>query len=104
MLLWLHGSVRPDISMSVRQCARFCNEPKLYHERAIHNIVKYLIGNSSKCIINKLDKDKEIEYFVYADFAGAWESADPSNPEHIMSRTGCNIVYAGCAVLWVSWI
>eukprot|EP00978_Attheya_sp_CCMP212_P044374 scaffold308379_cov37-Attheya_sp.AAC.2 len=35
MLGYLQGSTRPDISMAMRQCARFNNDPKMSHERAI---------------------------------------------------------------------
>ena len=80
----------------------FCNDPKLFHERAINRIVKYLIGSSSKGIIYKLDKEKGVEFFVDTYFSGAWDSSDPSNPENIMSRTGYTIMYAECPVLWVS--
>ena len=90
--------------MAVHRCARFCNDPKFSHERAINRIVKYLIGSSSKGIIYKIDKEKGVECFVGADLAGAWDSSDPSNPENIILRSGYTIMYAGCPVLWVSRI
>jgi len=40
MLNYLQGSMRPDISMAVHQCARFTNCPKLSHERAILHLSK----------------------------------------------------------------
>ena len=46
--------------------------------------MKYLIGSSSKDVIYKPDKEKGIEYFVDADFTGAWDSSDQSNPENIV--------------------
>ena len=87
--------------MTVHQCARFCNDSKLFHERAINRIVKYLIGSSSKGMFYKPDKEKGVKCFVGADFACAWNSSDPSNPENIMSQTGCTIMYAGFPVLWI---
>eukprot|EP00978_Attheya_sp_CCMP212_P041480 scaffold238285_cov31-Attheya_sp.AAC.3 len=42
MLGYLQGSTRPDISMTVRQCARFNNNPKMSHECAIMHICRYL--------------------------------------------------------------
>ena len=48
MLNYLQASTRPDISMAVHQCARFCNEPKITHERAIMRIGKYLLGTRDK--------------------------------------------------------
>eukprot|EP00957_Ditylum_brightwellii_P016056 1209742-Ditylum_brightwellii.AAC.1 len=34
LMSYLQGTSHPDISMPVHQCARFCNDPKLSHERA----------------------------------------------------------------------
>ena len=70
MLTYLQGSTRPDISMAVHQCARFCNYPKLLHERAIRRIGKYLVGTREKGIIFKPDKGTGLQVFVDTDFAG----------------------------------
>ena len=35
MLNYLQASTRPDIAMAVHQCARFSQDPKITHERAI---------------------------------------------------------------------
>ena len=43
MLNHLQATTRPDISMAMHQCVRFCNDPKLSHERALQRIVRYLI-------------------------------------------------------------
>ena len=48
---YLQGSTRPDIATAVHQCARFCNDAKLPHDRAIRRIGKYLHGNKDKGII-----------------------------------------------------
>ena len=80
--------------MAVHQCARFCNDPKLSHERAIIRIMKYFIGISYKGIIYKPDNEQGIECFVDAYFLGVWDSSDLSNPETIMSRTGYTLMYA----------
>jgi len=58
MLNYLQGSTRPDISMAVHQCARFCNDPKLSHERAVQRIVRYLIQTKDKGMQCKVDKSK----------------------------------------------
>ena len=42
MLGYLQNTTRPDISMATHQCARFNNDPKLSHERAVKKIVRYL--------------------------------------------------------------
>ena len=102
MLGYLQGSTRPDIATAVHQCARFCTDPKLSHERAIRRIGKYLQGNKDKGIIFRPDKSKGLECFVDADFAGGWNQTDPDNAENVMSRTGFTIMYAGCPVTWCS--
>ncbi len=70
MLTYLQGTSRPDISMSVHQCARFNNNPMLSHERTIKRIVRYLAGTKTHGVIIKPDKTKGIECYVDADFAG----------------------------------
>ena len=102
MLNYLQNSTRPDIAMSVHQCARFNNQLMLSHERAIKRIAKYLKGTSDWGIVYHPDKTKGIECYVDADFAGGWYQADANNPENVMSRTGYAIYYAGCPVLWSS--
>ena len=38
MLNYLQNSTRPDISFAVHQAARFCQDPKLSHERAVRQL------------------------------------------------------------------
>ena len=40
MLNYLQASTRPDIAMAVHQCARFSQDPRITHERAIMRIGK----------------------------------------------------------------
>ena len=42
VLMYVQGTSRPDISMAVHQAARFCIDPKLSYERAVHKIGRYL--------------------------------------------------------------
>ena len=88
--------------MAVHQCARFNNQLMLSHEWAIKKIAKYLKGTFGRGIVYHPDKTKGIECYVDADFTGGWSQADANNPENVMSRTGYNIYYAGCPVLWSS--
>ena len=48
MLNDLEKTMRPEIVFAVHQCARFCENPKLSHERAVHQIVQYLSGTKDK--------------------------------------------------------
>ena len=95
MLNYLQGVTRPDISMAVHQCARFCNDPKLSHERAIQRIARCLLDSKDKGLLCKVDHDKGIELYVNADFAGGWNSEDSYNADNLLSRTGYVMCYAG---------
>ena len=76
MLNYLQASTRPDILMAVHQCARFCIDPKITHERAVMIIGKYLLLTKNKGLWFIPNKSKGIECFVDADFAGSWDKAD----------------------------
>ena len=102
MLNYLQSSTRPDISMATHQCARFCQDPKALHERAVRHIGKYLLGTKTRGIKFTPDSSKGIECYVDADFAGNWHKADSDNPENVLSRTGYVIYYGGCPVFWCS--
>ena len=102
MLGYLQGTTRPDISMATHQCARFSNDPKLSHERAVKRIGRYLLDTRDKGIIYEPDISRGLECFVDADFAGGWKDGDHSSPESVLSRTGYVIMYAGCPITWGS--
>ena len=53
-------------------------------------------------IVYKTDKEKGINCYVYAEFAGGWSQADADNVENVMLLTGYVITYTGCTVLWCS--
>jgi hypothetical protein len=102
MLGYLQGTSRPDISMATHQCARFCSNPKLSHERAVKKIVRYLLDSRDKGIIFRPDLSKGLECYVDADFAGGWKDGDHDSPESVLSRTGYVIMFAGCPITWGS--
>eukprot|EP00957_Ditylum_brightwellii_P179433 13669163-Ditylum_brightwellii.AAC.1 len=95
-------STHPEITMATHQCAQFCNNPKLSHERAVRQIMKYLSVTSDRGFIYKTDPSLGIQCYVDADFASGWNKADAENPENFMLQTGFTIMYAGCTTLWQS--
>jgi hypothetical protein len=99
---YLQGSTRPDISMASHQCARFINDPKRSHERAMIRLVRYLKTTKDRGIVFKLKPELGLECFADADFAGGWTQADGDNLEQVMSRTGYLLRYAGCPIGWCS--
>ena len=98
---YLAQTTRPDISMAVHQCARFCANPKKVHYTAVKRIVRYLIGTQDKGISFSVE-DPIIQCFADADFAGNWDKTDPEDPENVKSRSGHIIKFAGCPIHWGS--
>ena len=100
MLNYLCGT-RPDLLFAVHQCARFCENPKLSHEKAVKRIVRYLKRTPTEGIVLRPDSTRGIQCYVDADFAGGWSSADADDPTSVYSRTGYVIMYAGCPIALV---
>ncbi|KAL7554030.1 hypothetical protein ACHAWF_017894 [Thalassiosira exigua] len=98
MLGYLQGTLRPDISMAIHQCARFNSNPKLSHGQAVKRIVRYLLHSKDKGLILKPDTSQGLECYVNADFASRWRDGDHKQPKSVMSRAGFVIMYAGCPI------
>ena len=102
MLNYLEKTTRPEIAFAVHQCARFCESPKLSHERAVHRIVRYLVGTKDKGLFFKPNLKVGIECYVDADFSGNWSKEDSEDPSGVLSRTGFVITYGRCPLIWMS--
>ena len=115
MLSYLQGSTRPEISISIHQCAPFLNNPHLVHERAIRRIANYLVsmstyvylldGNwrlSTRGIFYRTNIEKGINFYVDSEFASGWAQVDADNTENFIEYTGYVIMYVGCKLLWYS--
>lgn len=101
-LNYLAATTRPDIQFAVHQCARFCEDPKLSHEKAIKRIVRYLKRTREQGLIMHVDKAKGLECYVDADFAGGFNKEKPTNPRDCLSRTGYIVKFGGCPIIWSS--
>lgn len=101
-LSYLQAMNRPDITMSVQQCARFCNNPKRSHEEAIKRICRYLLKTRDRGLVFRPDSNRGLECFVDADWAGSWTDDSSHDPLSAHSRTGFVIMYAGCPIVWKS--
>ena len=101
-LSYLQAMIRPDITFSVQQCARFCNEPKQDHEEAVKRICRYLLKTKDKGLVFRPDKRRGLECYVDADFAGSWHNRSSHDPISSHSRTGYVICYGGCPITWSS--
>jgi hypothetical protein len=101
-LNYLEKSTRPDIAYAVHQCARFMEDPKVEHTKAVKAIGRYLLATKDKGIICK-PNEKSLECYSDADFAGNWNKIECEyNRDTARSRTGYIIKYAGCPLVWGS--
>eukprot|EP00980_Cylindrotheca_fusiformis_P030514 scaffold24936_cov171-Cylindrotheca_fusiformis.AAC.1 len=92
----------PEIQFAVHtKCARFSENPKMIHEKAVKRIVRHLKKTKDQGLIMPIDKSKGIECFVDADlFAGGHRTKeDISNPRDCLSRTGFIVKYASCPIV-----
>ena len=100
---YLEKGTRPDITYATHQCARFCEDPREPHGRAVEHIVKYLKKTKHRGIILDPDRAKSLEVYADADFSGNWNK---NTAEHDSSTakscTGYIILYAGCPIIWCS--
>lgn len=99
---YLEKGSRMDIAYSTHQCARFSIDPKQSHGDALKWIGRYLKGTRDKGTILRPSKDKNLEVWVDAGFAGDWDKKEALDPDTARSRFGYIITYAGCPIIWKS--
>ena len=101
-LNFLEKSTRPDISYTVHQCARFCENPRRQHGDAIRWLARYLKGTKDQGIILRPELDKDLQVYVDADFAGNWDPKESHRRDTARSRHGYVIKYCNCPIMWKS--
>ena len=67
---FLEKSNRPNISISVHQCARFSENPKRSHAEAVKQIRRYLLSSRDKGLVIRPNQMWQFDCWVDADFAG----------------------------------
>ena len=104
-LNFLEKSTRPDISVSIHQCARFSKRPKRSHAEAVKRIGRYLLATRDTGLLICPNTRKYFECWVDADFSGNWRQQDAHNdPMTSKSRSGWIVHFAGAKITWVSKI
>ena len=104
-LNFLEKSTRPDISVSVHQCARFSEHPMRSHAEAVKRIGCYLLATKDKGLLIHPNEQKFFECWVDADFSGNRRQKDAHNdPMTAKSRSGWVIRFAGAPITWASKI
>ena len=102
-LNFLEKSTRPDISVSVHQCARFSESPKKSHAKARKQIGRYLLATRDKSIIIHPNKTRQFDCWVDADFAGTWSQEDAHiDPMTAKSHSGWIVRFVGTPITWAS--
>ena len=95
-------NTRPDISFAVHQCAKFCTNPKLLHEKAVKHIGRYLYKTQTRGYVLRPEPNGKLDAYVDSDFAGRWHRDYAELRDSVLSRTGYVITYCGCPVVWSS--
>ena len=72
--------IRPDITMAVQKCARFCNDPSQERKESVKPIYKYLTKTKAQGINLRPDKANGLECFSDEDWAGSWQHWLLENP------------------------
>ena len=104
-LNFLEKSTRPDISVSVHQCARFSERPKRSHAEAVERIGRCLLATKGKGLLIRPNELKYFECWVDADFSGNWRPQDAHNdPMTAKSRSGWMVHFARVPITWASKI
>ena len=102
-LNFLEKSTRPDISVSVHQCARFSESPKRSHAEAVKRIGHYLLATRDKGLLIRPNADWHFDCWVDADFSGNWRRTDAHiDPMTSKSRSGWIVRFAGAPITWAS--
>ena len=102
-LNYLERGTRSDISYITHQCARFVENPKESHAKAVRWLGRYLRSTKDKGLILKPDSSRDLEVFVDADFSGNWDSKNAAQDrDTARSRHGYIISYKGCPIIWKS--
>ena len=70
-LNFIEKSTRPDISYATHQCARFCENPKVSHAKAVKRLVAYLRNSRDEGIVMDPKKERlSLEIYCDADWSG----------------------------------
>ena len=100
---FLEKGTRPDLAYCSHQCARFSENPKVIHGKAVDHIVKYLMKTKDDGLIFKPMKSKCIDVYADVDFCGNWiKETTEDDVSTAKSRSGYVIAYAGCRIIWAS--
>ena len=102
MLLYLSTNTRPDISFAVSQLARFSNNPKQNHAKAMKHLIRYLRGTKDKGTIIRPSLELMFNMWVDADFMGLYNVEPHVDPTAARSRMAYIICLGNWPIAWKS--
>ena len=85
--------------MDIHQVATFFTNPKSCHNEVVKRIDEQLLGTRDEGLTHAPNKEKDLEAFVDADFAGGFNTITTEYLEHMHSRTGFIIKHTGCPII-----
>ena len=94
-LSYIQAIIRHDITMTMQQCARFCNIPNKEHEEAVKHITRYLLKTKDQGFNFRPDLSKSLEFHVDTDWTGFWKHRSSHGPLSTHTRTCFIITYVG---------
>jgi hypothetical protein len=101
--MYLANNTRCDIAFATHQCARFSNDPREPHGKAVIQIALYLSGTRTLGTFIQPNKDiMTLDCFADADFAGGFKVEDSEDPHSARSCTDFVITLGGSPVVWGS--
>ena len=99
---YFSGTTRPEILLSMNQCAKYSIDPKQSHEEAIKRVGRYLKKTTDKGLVLTSDGSNGVECYTNADFSGAWCIEDADQVGSGFPRTRYIIKFANCPICLVS--
>jgi len=90
---YLEKGTRMDIAYQAHQCARYTENPKVEHGKAIKWLGRYIKDTVGRGLTIEPDDSKGLEVYVDSDFAGLWDRIDTDNRDTARSRHGYIIMY-----------
>ena len=85
----------------MHKCAKYSIDTKQSHEEYVKRIGHYLNKTKDKGLVFTPGRWNGIEYYVNADFSGAWCREDEDQVWPVLSRSGYIIKLANCPIVLV---
>ena len=93
--------------MDIHQVAKFSSNPKSCHNKVVKRIGEQLFRTRDEGLTHAPNKEKDLDTFVDADFAGRFNIIITEYLEHVNSRKGFIVKHTGypitCKKIKLKW-